>query len=880
MPLLLLSMTILTSLRIDSHIVSTIDSSMSLLSLCFVLSVWSVPMRLYSYQDLVYLLIGIGAIPDSPRTIADWDRYRSLSIQTRPECPLTNEIYSCDANGSIASLNLTSKGRRAIIHRLDLALQRTVIRDFVGHITFGALPSYTEVVNSAWLSVGTRDDVIATRLSAAPLFIMRNVSLPYYDFTIPYGPLVPLNSSRCQFFNVSMLCPIPRWLWPCFNATTVAPPCVQPPPPPLSTFGPDFLPCYSSGICHIECTPPPADGFFCDDLYSTGHFYFPQTPGFAVLDVSLSFASLAVSFDFKAPVRGLVRQIEIWDWLSLNWTVLDFGITERKAENNVEILLPPVLTNRIRTTFELWFPQTDAISTLDIRRTRAGEEAPVVLQPLPICAPVESFSSRSMLDETLGDSFCVGRICQLACQRAANFTFDRAVLPRFVVIEGGALWPGANLVATPSLETRIYSFNASASLIPIKSVEISSEVGAVSRVRLIGDPPNGESLPAPVLPNQLGLPGIFVKRTLQALPPGYINTTATLATNSSSSCATLSGATVVSTALVASTQFAFTADGSLLKCITTTDAGWTNVTDVAKLSRLTLNIGSPTPSRKLVAISNRLLAVVSASSLIHDGSVLRLFVNRRITQTAIDVLDVSNGVWFNNLLQHDIRTHNISDIDVVVHQNASSFGVVARATSLASVFDWRAFPFVLVECETNVDCLSCLTNEANIQACRWCGTRCTSQQVSCFANETSVARAVQCPEETTTTAATTSTTTATTATTSLSSSMEATATSVQSADSTSILESSGSLMSVDAADPLVPLYIVVGLVGGFIVIGALVAVVWWFRRQDQIREAPAAEPSIPLQDIAKPALDSRPSPYEDGHILSENGPYEDGNFNS
>lgn len=842
-------------------------------------------MRLYAYQDLVYLLIGIGAIPDSPRTVGEWNQYRALSIQTRPECPLANEIYSCDANGSIASLNLTSKGRRAIIHRLDLALHRTLIRDFVGHITFGALPSHTEVVDSAWLSVGTRDDVIATRLSAAPLFIMRNVTLPYYDFTIPYGPIVPLNSSRCQFFNVSMLCPIPRWLWPCFNATTVAPPCVQPPPPPLSTFGPEFLPCYSSGICRIECSPPPADGFFCDDLYSTGHFYFPQTPGFAVLDITLSFASLAVSFDFKAPTRGLLRQIEIWDWLSLNWTVLDFGITDRKAENNLEILLPPVLTNRIRATLELWFPQIDAISMLDIRRTRAGEEAPIILPPLPICAPVESFSSRSMLDETLGDSFCVGRICQLACQRAANFTFDRAVLPRFVVIEGGALWPGANLVATPSLETRIYSFNASASLIPTKSVEISSQVGAVSRVRLIGDPANGEPLPVPMLPNQLGLPGIFVKRTLQALPPGYVNTTATLATNSSGSCATVSGATVVSMAQVASTQFAFTTDGSLLKCITTTtttttDEGWTNVTDVAKLSRLTLNIGSPTPSRKLVAVGNRLLAVVSASSLMHDGSVLRLLVNRRITQTAIDVLDVSNGVWFSNLLQHDIRMHNISDIDVVVHQNASSFGVVARATGLASVFDWRAFPFVLVECETNVDCLSCVTNEANIQACRWCGTRCTSQQVSCFANETSVQRAAQCPEETTTTAATTSTTTAATATT-LSSSVEATATSPQS-DSTSFVESSGSVVSVDAADPLVPLYVVVGLVGGFVVIGALVAAVWWFRRQDQIREAPAAEPSIPLQDIAKPALtvDSRPSPYEDGHILSENGPYEDGNFNS
>jgi hypothetical protein len=834
--------------------------------LLFVTLSHSVRMQASSFSELVYFLVPLGVLPDSPRTQRDFQRLVDLDLTRPPECPLANELYTCDINGTITSLNITTAtgGRRSSIAHLDVATDKTVVRNFVGTVTFTSLPSYTEFVDSVLLTFASPIDRFALLLSQATKFIFRNVVLPNYNFTVLMGPPMPmqLNSSRCQFINVTINCPVPQWLWPCFNATDVSPPCIsRTGPVPFSDYGDEFPTCAPSGICSAECDPPPSADTICNPAYKP---YFPSKPGFSTIVLYSFFVAEAIKVDFESVTRGLLVRIELWDWFTLKWVVLDFGATDR-SEDQSNVPVPPVLTNIVRLTFEQWFP-IDYVTRTALLRAQLGYEAPPIVPKVRVCAPGESFSERSMLDETLADSLCIGHLCQLQCNYAANFTFDRAVVPQFVVIEGGNLWPGATLVSTPSLRTRAYLYNVSST--PINVVAVPPEVGAVSRVRLIGEPvPGSGGLPSPTLPTQIGLPGIFVKRIAAPLPAGFLS-----ADNSSCAAALRVGATVVSSARVgANVSFVFTSGGDLLRC-GADGASWINETAAARLSRLTLNAGAAIPGRKLVAVDRQLLAVVSASSILHDGSVTRALVNRRILQTSVDVLDVATGLWFNNLLQHNIY-RNISDIDVVANQNGSAFAVVDRASGEATVFEWRKFNYTLIPCSENTDCRSCLSNVANIELCRWCGTRCASQQVICGINEGSTRNVSLCPLPTTT-QTTTSSAIATT---------NATAAPLPSAaasgfDSSDNRVQTSALMPVShMSDPLIPLYAVLGAVGLLLLSGAIGAAVWRHLRRREDAPAARQEP-IPLAPVA-----AQTSHYEDGDIFSgtpAGGAYESGEFNS
>jgi hypothetical protein len=137
-----------------------------------------------------------------------------------------------------------------------------------------------------------------------------------------------------------------------------------------------------------------------------------------------------------------------------------------------------------------------------------------------------------------------------------------------------------------------------------------------------------------------------------------------------------------------------------------------------EVTRLVLNRDEEPARRVLVGLDDGLLAVVSASVRLHDGSTDRLLTNRVVQQMSIDVLNVRTSAWYTGIVQHDIA-RNLSDIDVV-QWNRTRFGVVDRASGRVSVIEYRAFPYTLVPCDSNRDCASCIGNVANDEMCAWC----------------------------------------------------------------------------------------------------------------------------------------------------------------
>jgi hypothetical protein len=834
-----------------------------LVSLCC--SVDAVRMSSFHFADMIDALTQIRIIPTIITTASEFNELQSQNLVEPPECPFANHIYSCNSVGQMTHLNITPTLVLSANESLVLDIETGVIasgvsitiRNFVGTIRSRVSVGFVNVtiVDSTLTNVPA-PSCMATTCKFIFSFVNNSTSLFLRNVTLLNGgDSRPSNSesdseaigpSNCLFENVQLTCPVPSWLAHCFNVTDIASvPCITRTQNASSAFqlvptGPYCRSRLLFESCNITCTPPPAVGFYCrlglNDDSNKG--YFPETPGFATIELVDRFVGVAHALFATLRVRSIVVKIEVWDWQALNWSVIDFGLQERPAQvyqMAAAFRLPPVFSNRIRVTLEQWFPSSDAVLRMEWERLMYGHGPHVAINlPPRQCALAESTSTRSMLDETVADSYCIGRVCQFACQFANNFTFDRSVVPRFVVIEGGSLWNGAPLEAMPSDDTRVYRYNASSQ--PINTLNLTA-VSGLKRVRLIGDPVNGEPLPMPKLPIKRGMPGVFVKRRMRALPSGFAPNSTAGAGKSQCQAALPDG--TFSTAVVANVTFVFTNAGDLLSC-TMNDGNWINETDAARLTKITVNSGAPVALRRLVSVDDRLLMVVSAYTVLHDGSTQRQLVNRVVVSSGIDVLDVASDSWFNNLLQHDIGG-NITDIDVAAHRNGS-FAVVSQESGAAMVFEWRPYPYKLIECGDNQDCRSCLSNEANDEMCRWCGSRCASFQVICVGNETSTINLSMCEQLTTTTTTTTTTTKSTTKTTSTTATTEIGGDSGTLMDSTVASLSIGISATSSSTDPFIPLYAVLGAVGGLAVVGAIGALVWKSRRRSHsAAESPSAE---------------------------------------
>jgi hypothetical protein len=843
--------------------------------------VCGVRMQSSFFNDVVEALIQLRIIADIPITVADFNEMVRLNVSEPPECPFTNEFFSCNDRGVLESLTLTVPTLPANQSHPRFFLTSTAnvrLRNFVGELIVMSpyssrkLEIYDSILvnasrpNCEFRSADARVDdckffvVFDTERNAN--FILSNVTIVDNKFQLPQLTR-PVNSSiACSFRNVSLSCPIPQWLAHCFNVTTAAMvPCVAQNFNASDAFValPERCTRRSRGhlTCVTVCNPPPLAGFRCLVPLQLGEMaengYFPATPGFSTIELFYDFVGIANLLLVRARMTGLLRRVEIYDWYTFNWSVVEVPESPRGINFypvDSEFGLPPLLTNRVRVTLEQWYVDNDVVNDLSVTRALPGES---LVKPKVVtrCAAPDSFSARSNLDEAIGDSFCIGRICQQPCQSEVNFTFDRAVVPEFIAIEGGPLWTGAELVATPSDQTRVYRYNVTSSA--VKVLNISVDLTAVTRFRLIGSPANNEPLPAPTLPPR-GFPGIFVKRWLRSVPAGFANATTIQAT---ATCPPLP-ANAVSSTSVANVSFAFTSDGNLLQCRATS---WDPV--AAKLTVPVVNRNAPVVARKLVAVGHRLLGVVMASNVLHDGSTNRLLVNRRVISTAIDVLDVRENVWFSNVIQHEIRCCNISDVDVVVHRNASAFAVVDRASGAASAFEWRPFPYELTDCGRNSDCRTCLTNEANAELCRWCDTRCVVQLASCFPNESSTINATLCKNvETTTTMTTTQMTTQ----------MTTTGSDGNSSTSSAANDSLVAMTMDDNADPLIPLYAVLGAVGGLAVIGVIVALICKVRKSNGAGEGDKQAGDVQLSERES---DNRYSAFDEAATTVVQGAYDD-----
>jgi hypothetical protein len=777
-----------------------------------------------------------GALPNAPVTAPERLAWLDAGWNaTLPECPgqyakNPNAQFTCDVTGEVSSFKVVGRGWGV---NLQLGAPRVELDGVFVSGNPGGTASAQELVvrNSVF-----RGPVSSTN-DKDKSFFWKNVSnLTFDNVTLPfYEPNLNTDDNflvkTCLFRNVRWkTCPLPRFLWFChpgFNASsTSAPPCEA--VSENEKVEAAEKPC--AHLC-VACSPPPALGAKC----AVDGGFKPSVRGFSTIELIYQEPSFPQWLEVNN--RNLVARIELFSWASLSWIVVHDQIPDRRDTTNNPFLLPQIFTNRVRLTLELWF-DTDVLMSAQV----VFSDWPSTFVPSPpmlrsTCPAAASLSARSMMDETVGDSLCVDRFCQSPCSNRDSFTFERAVKAEFLVIEGGSVWPGGQLVMTPSDRTRVYKLDGRATAF----VNVTG-VGEAERVRLVGEPVNF-ALPAPTVPNRLGLPGVFVKTYRGTVPTGGV----TLPVGDGGGLVAPNG-TVVSVARVQNQTFAATDDGAVWRVDGTV---WTALTG---FTSLILNAGEKAPARRLVAVGDRLVVVVAGNIKVHDGTREPLLVNRLVTQTPIDALDVQTDVWYNRLLEHGVAK-NVSEVDVV-RWNATAFAVVDRATREAAVFEWRPFPYALVPCSAGTDCQACLTNEASEEPCQWCGTRCVSRNgATCTLAERSIVNASNsmCTGPTTTAFLTTTATTTTAATTTTTAATLTTAPSLSTAATTGAAESSSS-------DSLT-----IGLAVG-IPIAALslvgVAVAWFVFRQR--RQSPPPERAVELPAKASATGPANP---EEGESL-------------
>lgn len=814
--------------------------------------------------DLLDQLLFVGQLDNLPREPAELAIYRQLSLLQWPECPMSNDVYTCDATGRITALNLTANVPVGALASLTVNTNFRFLEHFEMRNFFGLATGLQVVANqSLIISNSTFYDAVlpvglAFILHTPGNLTLTDVRFPRYNAQA--ATFFQVTPRFCRFINVLFACPVPSFLLPCFVngdpariRTIDDVPCT---PPYNGSIG--ALPYLRSKICEgtvcrPQCDPQPLFDtmpyYPCTTREYGSLSYFPATPGFATFEFMTGRIGEIESIDvLTISIVGVVRRVELFDVYTESWVTVfrdDVPVRRSNPTATEQSFFPQrTMTNRIRLHLEQWFNRTDTIQS--IRVDQAPWPQPAQQLPrLPICPTLVVLGKRSMLDETIGDSFCVGRICQFACSNVANFTFDRAVAsPRFLIVEGGRLWSGASLAAKTSEETHVYALPIESEASAVVNVSADFDLAGVRRVRLVGAPAAGQTLPVASEPTKRGLSGVFVKTRFRQTPSG-----ATIVPDGTSAFGGKSSAPFVadgnaSVAVVASQTFAYV-NATLWRFA---DDAWSRVP--TSLTRIIANQEertAPPPRRKLVAIGDSLLGVVSADSKTHDGSIDPLLVNRLMLQTAIDVFDIVRNEWFENFIRHDID-RNISDVDVVRWGgNGTLFGVVDRASRLTTQIEWRPLPYRLVPCTNNTDCLSCLTNQANDEPCRWCGARCASRQSACFAMEPSHFNVSLCESETTI-GETTSMLNSTNSSTILS-----TTTTLFTNESTTMTIALQSTTVSDASDPLIPLYAVIGVVGGLILIGGVGALIWRLRNplpQARRRDAKAVEMKGPKQESA------------------------------
>lgn len=727
------------------------------------------------------MLVRLRVLPETPNTTERWHAYLNASV-VDVFCPNNFTFYGCDENGRISWIDITVPPQPPGIVALwqsTFKPHSVVIRNLTGYL-HAVVDCVTFEVRDSLITNPTHTMHLLT--SAFEITLI-NVTLPFYK---PADLIIPEHwaAVACRFVDVLFVCPLPAWLERCFDAGAARPlPCRQPLPPDAS-YGVSTFPCLS--LCQLQCSSPGLPGFGCEALIeSTAKGYFPITPGYATIDMTYGWLASAQELSLKASTAGLVVRIELWDLRNQSWTVaFDDPSPTRSTYATPTIStvsLPPILTNRVRVTLELWFELTDVLLALSL--VRVAWPRPVKPMPVPLkqCGGVVSLGERAMLDETLADSLCVRRVCLPLCTRVANYTFERKIRAQWLVVDGGLPLDNRTF-AEPSAGTRVYALDNSS----IDSLPLLPKLDA-QRVRLVGDPLVGEPTQSPTKAPPRGVPGVLVKTRLTSV------------------------------------------GASLMRVAQQQPAATTTAAPAPTI--LLVNGNEPQPPSQRVEFggngfgSHRMLAVVYADVRVHNGSRNQLLVNRRVVQTPIDILYVDRSLWFENLVQHDVAL-NITDIDLFA--NGSHFAVVGRESGAGSLFHWKPFAYELVECSAN-DCMQCATNQANIEPCKWCDNECRPRAVMC-ANQSS-----SCETETTT---------ETTETTETIETTETTMTTMEKSRQTEMTATLGQMTDGDNLDRSQIIGLAIGIpITIVLLIGVIVAAfVFWKRsRRDEENNIAAKE---------------------------------------
>jgi hypothetical protein len=776
-----------------------------------------VPMGSFEFGSLREYLAQVGAVAMFANTTDEVREWHAAGVFSVPQCPgVFRGPYSefhCDGDGTLTFLSVknTPVDRQRADDVFPLSSPATLEIVGINFRGVGLARQVTTLVMRDVFAIG----VTAFLFEQVENLTLSNVTFPDFDWSEKVIVASAVKSLRhCSIRDARLKsCSLSPLLSFCFNSPPASRPLCDVAPAVLSEgrqcTGGSFREACSS------CTPAPVSG-------ACAPGFKPVVRGLASVEITERYPDIAEAVSVRP--RNIVARIDVFNWATLNWTTVLERETTRPSNPEVDehFSFHRIVTNRIRLTLDM-FLQTDQLLAVTI--VSNSSQLPTLMGT---CAAPLSLSLRSILDETSGDSLCINRLCQSPCSNRASFTFERAVKAEFLVIEGGGVWTDGQLVMTPSDRTRVYKLDGRVTAF----VNVTG-VGNTERVRLVGEPVNF-ALPAPTVPNRLGLPGVFVKTYRSTAPTGGV----TLSVGDGGGLVAPNG-TVASVARVQNQTFAATDDGAIWQ------VNGTLWTALSGFTSLILNANEKAPARRLVAVGDRLVVVVAANTKVHDGSREPLLVNRLMIQTPIDALDVQTGVWYNRLLDHGIAK-NVSDVDVV-RWNATAFAVVDRATREAAVFEWRPFPYALVPCSAGTDCRACLTNEASEELCQWCGTRCLSRNATCNFAELTVVNAsnVLCTGPTTTAPFTTTTTTAaTTKTTRLATTA---ATSARSTVASASAVSSVTL-NVQAADDSLTIGLAVGIPIALLALLGVGAALWcvFARRRQSSASVSAASPAVEL----------------------------------
>jgi hypothetical protein len=867
-------------------------------------------LRTELYESIVYMAQVMRYVESSPSNLSQVDDWRAVELFSRPNCPnnASNPIFQCGADGELTRLSLTGRngqpwtmglfGAFAWFSENLPTLTNVTLGNFFGYglvstfilIRIGRSLHFT-IENCTFYDYYTVEDRWALLFSKSVQVNIRNATFLHHHFILRSLTAVP---DSCSFVDTHFQCDVPSELWYCFGDATKPPPCL-----PRSWARAEVndtsreTRCFTTSPladkqCLVNsCTTPARtnDTVFSCTLNSDGAGkYRPAVPGLATLDLSWVGFGYAYSLTIEQPYTvDIVTRIELFDFDNNSWVrAFDDPVPPRKFGygllNRLATLraypLPQIFTNRIRFTVESLLPE-DTIGYITFLRYENDTADVPSLPPLPInCAKPVLLGPRASLDDTIADSYCVGRVCQDACgdgvapTLVTNVSVGVPVVPVFVVIVGGSGWAnGGTPVAEPSAGTRVYAISGGAP--NATTLSLSGGVRNATRVRVVSERTAsdlGASANATIESTQVHrlLTGRLVQRRRANV--------------------TYSGAVVVARDVWPTNgQFAGSAsakfdaqNASVLAVSATTsvalvygegrdgstdrwqrfDAARNEWTEIVSPLRV-LYVNQSTAVATAIAQRRRVLAHVAASggsgglvvvvgasaTELYDGSRNGSLAGRRAVQTPVDLYDVARNLWIVGTLEHGFDKR-MSELDVMVVNGTTTTATVVvmeRANGSSSFeMEWRPYTTLLRECSEQSACDTCMHTDETLDVCKWCRDVCVPRYAPCMAE--------QCLTSTTTTnfTGTTSSATSSMLLSSTESASTAESTTSGSAAIATTSDSSSGLSSGTVIAIAVPVAIV-----GVLLLGAAVAAAIVFSRRRQAAKSDAED---------KPSAGGTPAP--------------------